>query len=125
MVIGQQLRQRLFELATLEGRTLQGQALYLLEVMTVLVKRNPRFRLKPELQEPADPRLCFKVDCSEWLEEQLFHLGGSYGLRKQELIRTFLWMGMDYLEAFGKDQLVGKEELISLIEESTRPKTMQ
>lgn len=122
LCLGQQLSQQLRELARLEGRHVKYQAVFLLEVMAVLAKRVPKLRIEFCPEERITAKLSFAISFPDELEDQLFHLAGSYGLKKQELIRAFLWMGMEFHRRLvPRDRLIRKEVFIELILEEVRP----
>lgn len=122
LCLGQQLSQRLHELAELEGRHVKHQAVFLLEVMAVLAKRFPKLQIESCPEEETVAKLSFAISLSDELEDHLFHLGGSYGLKRQNLMRALLWMGMEFHQRLvPKGRLINKEVLIELILEKIRP----
>ncbi|MBI5530350.1 MAG: hypothetical protein HY918_02510 [Candidatus Doudnabacteria bacterium] len=126
LCIGQQLRLQLEKQAKLDGRHLQQQVLYLLEVMLAVAREIPSFRLKPERQERTEPGLAIKLCLTDWLNEQTFHLAGYYGLTQQQFMRTMLWMGLDWCERVcPKDQVLSKEDFLIAVLAMLKPVPVQ
>ncbi len=120
--IGDRLCKSLRELAKLKGRHVQDQALYLVEVMAAVADKQPDFRLEPEVVERVNPNVGLKLEFSEWLDDKLFHMAGSYGLSKQQLVRALLWMGIRfYRELAPRGKILRKEEFVELVLEKYRP----
>lgn len=120
--IGNRLYKELKGLAESKGRHVQDQALYLVEVMVAVAERQLGFRLEPEVAERVNPNKGLKLEISEWLDDKLFHMAGSYGLSKQQLVRVLLWMGMRlYRDLAPKGKILRKEEFVELVLEKHRP----
>ncbi len=115
LCLGEQLHGRLQALAKLESRHLTEQVIYLLEVMLAIAHRQRKIALSPEPIERSVANLGIKLVLTEELDEELFHFGASYGLTKQQIIRTFLWMGLSCRERIGHQDLVlRKEDFVEL-----------
>ncbi|MEK9180606.1 MAG: hypothetical protein AAB871_00015 [Patescibacteria group bacterium] len=122
--LGQQLKGELKSLAQLEGRHVSEQTLYLLGAIASLALRFPALKLEPGPTDPIEAKLAFAIELSGELEDRLFHLACSYGLSRQELIRTFLWMGVRFRKRLAgqiQDPLIRQEVFVELILESLQP----
>lgn len=116
LCLGDQLYQHLKVLAGLENRHFQDQVVYLVEVMLAIAQWQPRFRLTPEPKETtSDHCVAVVMDFDGWLGKQISQFQESYGLSRQQVIRTLLWMGLNCREQVGQQDLVlRKEELVEL-----------
>jgi|GEM_PF-6268696 len=124
LCLGQQLHNRLAAEAKLDSRHIREQALYLLEVMTAVAILFPGLRLTPEPQERISQNLGVRLEMSDWLDNQIFHMGASYGLTKQQVIRTLLWMGLEVHKKFApKGQVLRKEDFVVLVSDKFRQST--
>lgn len=124
LCLGQQLHSRLHAEAELDSRHLREQVLYLLEVMTTVAIQFPELRLTPELKDTSSHNLGVRLEMSDWLDDQIFHMCGSYGLTKQQLLRTLLWMGLEAREKFApKGQNLRKEDFVVLVSDKLRQST--
>ena len=125
LCLGKQLDRLLHEMAELDGRHVKNEALFLVEVMVSVANQQPRFGLKTEPQDHRVPGLGIKLQFSEELDDQLFHLGGAYGLDKQQLVRVLLWMGVGFYQVLvSPGTVLRKEEFVGLILESIRQPTL-
>lgn len=115
--LGQQLHDLLVQQAHLDGRHVQDQVVYLVEVMLAIAKQEgSKFRLQPEHPEVQRPNLAIKLELRPELEDQLHKMSEDFGLRMQHFVRALLWMGLELEEKYApKGQCLRKEDFVSLM----------
>jgi hypothetical protein len=98
-------------------RSYHEEAIFLLEVMIAVIKRQPRIPVRGGSEyRPEVFKGHIKCDLEEEVYNSVFHLAGEYGLKPSELARLLWTIALKYRAGLSLKRLViRKEDFIDLI----------
>jgi hypothetical protein len=105
------LEDALKKAASEDCRSYHEEAIFLLEVMVGVIKRQPRIPVRDSGEyRPEIFKGHIKCDVEIELYDALFHLAGEYGLKPSELARLFWTIGLKYRAKLLLKRLVMRKE---------------